>query len=100
MFEIKLGEEKYYNIPVDQLVSMADSIYKSDLPKQIKIIRLWCIAQLNYQGIASERASYYLRVLTDSETTNAIFFVTGFSYGKPKIDDFLRLLTGGSFGVF
>lgn len=53
------------------------------LPKELRIIGLWAKAQLNYRQPKGEKACEELEKITDLDTTQAIFFLTGFCGGPP-----------------
>ena len=62
----------------------ANEVRDSPISKQLKIIRLYALAMLNYRLPEGDRAWEVMRELTDADTTQAIAALCGFSQGSPK----------------
>lgn len=68
-------------------------VLDSDVGKEVKIIRLWCIVQLNYRTDKGDAAWRAMETLTDRDTVKAISFLTGFAMGAGlKPDHFVERL--------
>lgn len=62
-------------------MDIVDEIECASYSKAIKIERLWAVAMLNYRQPLGDKAWGLMRNLTDSDTTQAIAFLTGFATG-------------------
>jgi len=74
------------------MMDIVDRIVNSNLPKQVKIIRLWALTQLYYRGSVGDKAWDGIRRLTDAPTAEAIAFLTGFCSTGVTRDSVLKLL--------
>jgi len=67
----------------------------ANLPKNLKVIRLWALTQLYYRQQEGEEALSYLHELITPEGTNALMFISGFLTGKvPTEEQLLKLVPG------
>ena len=69
-----------------------DEILNANFPKQLKIVRLYALTQLNYQQPLGDKALDGINSLTDSETTEALVFLCGWSTGDTSSDKWRALL--------
>lgn len=60
---------------------LPEKIVQSNASKDLKIIYLWIIIELNYRLPYGELANDYLAKLMDVETKQALFFLTGVMQG-------------------
>jgi len=70
------------------------------LPKELRIIRLWAIAQMDYRGEVGELALDALRELVGgTEALTALMFITGWLQGGKMTDQKLFELVSGKPGM-
>jgi len=73
-------------------MTLPEEIYLSDLPKEIKIVRLWAITQINYRQQYGDLALECLHKILDNATVSAIFWITGYSFSGFNIEKFKSLV--------
>ena len=61
----------------------AAEIMDDNIPRELKIVRLWALAMLNYRQEAGDLAWDAMRKLTDPDVVTAIAFLTGYTTSKP-----------------
>ena len=66
-------------------LDVVDKIVISKYDKATKIIRLWCVVQLNYRQILGDKAWDGIERLTDKDTVTALSFISGLAMGLGSI---------------
>jgi len=76
------------------MMDAVDIILGTGLPKNVKIIRLVAVTQLNYREPIGDKAWDSLRNITDNDTMLAIAYLVGFC-GSPGEEAWNKLLERG-----
>lgn len=71
-------------------MDVVDKILEGALPKNVKIVRLVAVTQLNYRQPLGDKAWDAIRGLTDDDTVMAIAYLLG--YSSAGADNWQKLL--------
>jgi len=65
-------------------MTKVEEIMEADIPKQLKLIRLYAVTQLNFRQPLGDDALDAMRSMTDHDTVSAIMFLGGVCQGADQ----------------